>query len=701
MAATITGTVFNDLNKNGVLNAGENGINNVRVVLYTGTTCIQGNTNASGIFTFSNITIPGTYRIYETVTTTNAACPPTVFTQPSGFNYSNNSRFKFLTITQAQINTNTVFSGNNFGHSISENTFACDFVAYQVADSPSNLYKINLVTGNTVNLGGLSTTTTFNAAGYNPKDNFGYIMDNNILYRIQSDKTMTRIGPVPNLPNTGFNVGAISPNGYMYITTSTGNRYYVIDLSDQNKATYGQLVDPVNFNLETSNFGTATNANFVDWVFNTDNFLYAIAGNVLTRVNPTNGARVNYPLVGVPGGGYGAAFSDGDGNLYFINNGNGNVYRIKTPITGGIATGSLFSVAEPSNFNDGFSCSLAKLLIDFGDAPNTGSTLKKNNYRTLLENDGPRHAIFSNIRIGTAITSEQDGLQNSVATGDSDDGVYIPLNPICTLDTTYTFTINVFNNTGMRSNLYTWIDFNNDGIFEGNESSTIRVASSSLNQVKTVSFNVPYGTKLKEGYTFIRTRLTTDTLTNTSSGDLTKEDTRSYGAASDGEVEDYLLNICKTTISSTCICATPSCEGGNCTEYEMLITPISTPISSNYGPFTVVPTVTYTVSSIPEGGSINLNALTGNFTYSPYYDYVGIDRFEIKASNYTSFEQKKNYDVLVIGTKLLIDKYNILNNNNMFCTDSPPCTFGCDCFDCTICTETVCDCSTTCTYSCK
>ncbi|MGL4848349.1 MAG: DUF6923 family protein [Clostridium sp.] len=702
MPSTITGTIFNDINKNGVLNAGEPGISGVRVVLYLNGICIQGNTNGSGVYTFSNITIPGTYRVYETVTTTNASCPPTIFTQPNGFNYSNTPRFKAISITQAQINSNTSFGGNNFGHSIGENQFVCDFVAYQVADSPSNLYKINLVTGNTVNLGSLSNTITFNAAGYNPKDNFGYIMDNNILYRIQSDKTMTQIGIVNNLPNAGYNVGAISPDGYMYIVAANGSRYYVIDLSDQNKATYGQLVDPVNFNLETSNFGTAIGTpNFVDWTYNTDNFLYAISGSNLVRINPRTGAKVNFPLSGVPGGGYGAAFSDGDGNLYFINNGTGNVYRIKTPIVGGVAIGSFFSEAQISNFNDGFSCSLAKLLIDFGDAPNTSNIFKKNNYRTLLENNGPRHAIFSTIKIGNSETSEQDGLQNSTATGDVDDGVTLPLNPICTLDKTYTFTISVFNNTGSVAKLYSWIDLNNDGIFEGNESYTVTVASSTLPQVKVINYNVPYGTKLKEGYTFIRTRLTTDTLANSNTGDLTKEDTRSYGPASDGEVEDYLINICKTTVPSTCTCPIPTCEGGSCTEYEMLITPISTPISGQYGPFSVSPSVTYTVSSIPEGGVVNLNSSTGSFNYSPYYDYVGIDRFEIKASNYTSFEQKKNYEVLVIGTKVLIDKYNILNNNNMFCTDSPPCTVGCNCFDCTTCTETVCDCSTTCTYSCK
>ncbi|MEI3508968.1 MAG: hypothetical protein V8R01_07775 [Bacilli bacterium] len=53
-------------------------------------------------------------------------------------------------------------------------------------------------------------------------------------------------------------------------------------------------------------------------------------------------------------------------------------------------------------------------------------------------------------------------------------------------------------------------------------------------------FNVPAGSLVSSGSTFLRLRLTTDNLTN--SGTSVQDD-RSVGPASDGEVEDYILDV--------------------------------------------------------------------------------------------------------------------------------------------------------------
>ncbi len=58
----LTGVVFDDLNNNGQLDAGEPGIPGVTVALSTGPTTL---TDASGVYTFTNLT-PGNYTITET-----------------------------------------------------------------------------------------------------------------------------------------------------------------------------------------------------------------------------------------------------------------------------------------------------------------------------------------------------------------------------------------------------------------------------------------------------------------------------------------------------------------------------------------------------------------------------------------------------------------------------------------------------------
>ena len=66
------------------------------------------------------------------------------------------------------------------------------------------------------------------------------------------------------------------------------------------------------------------------------------------------------------------------------------------------------------------------------------------------------------------------------------------------------------------------------------------VPSSSQTQMITLDFTVPPSVQLRPGHTFLRLRLTTDDL---SEGTQQGQDIRSVGPASDGEVEDYILQI--------------------------------------------------------------------------------------------------------------------------------------------------------------
>ncbi|WP_430485617.1 DUF7507 domain-containing protein [Clostridium sp. B9] len=111
----------------------------------------------------------------------------------------------------------------------------------------------------------------------------------------------------------------------------------------------------------------------------------------------------------------------------------------------------------------------------------------------------------------------------------------------------YTIPLSVLNNTGLTANLYAWLDFNRNGVFQTNEGITQLVLPSPVSQILNLKFNLPTGVSLNAGPTIIRARLTTENLINT--GGITAEDTRSFGVANDGEVEDYQLIIEDTRIN--------------------------------------------------------------------------------------------------------------------------------------------------------
>lgn len=89
----------------------------------------------------------------------------------------------------------------------------------------------------------------------------------------------------------------------------------------------------------------------------------------------------------------------------------------------------------------------------------------------------------------------------------------------------------VTNNTGSAGTLYGWIDYNNNGVFENaTERAQVAVANGSNNVIRTLTFPaVPFGFT---GKTYARFRLSTAAAA-----------ANPTGAASNGEVEDYVARI--------------------------------------------------------------------------------------------------------------------------------------------------------------
>jgi uncharacterized repeat protein (TIGR01451 family) len=140
-------------------------------------------------------------------------------------------------------------------------------------------------------------------------------------------------------------------------------------------------------------------------------------------------------------------------------------FRIST--AAGCAPGGLAPDGEVEDY-------LATVIAyDLGDLPNgVGAAL----YPTLRANNGARHEIVPNLRLGASVDAEGDGQPNVGATGDDlaapqpddEDGVtFDPLN----LGSPGRANVSVFNNTGASATLCAYVDWNNDGDF--NDSYTI------------------------------------------------------------------------------------------------------------------------------------------------------------------------------------------------------------------------------------
>lgn len=185
--------------------------------------------------------------------------------------------------------------------------------------------------------------------------------------------------------------------------------------------------------------------------------------------------------------------------------------------------------------NGNMTLDLGFIQYDWGDLPEPL-------YNTTNANGGPSHVIVPDLQIGAAVDGETDGQPNATATGDDtagtpddEDGVTLPSS--ITAGTTATFAVDVTNNTGSAATLYGFVDWNGDGDFDDlGETVSASVPDGTSAGSVDLDFSVPItattGTDLG-----LRVRLSTDT-------GLTAD-----GPATDGEVEDYLVQVVAQTPS--------------------------------------------------------------------------------------------------------------------------------------------------------
>ena len=183
--------------------------------------------------------------------------------------------------------------------------------------------------------------------------------------------------------------------------------------------------------------------------------------------------------------------------------------------------------------------------LDFGDLPDSdagvgGTAVNSPSYNTNITTTsgaiGASHIITPGLYIGAGVDYETDGQPSAAADGDDtndsltgltddEDGVTFPtFIPGQSADVV----ASVVNTTGQTAYVYGFIDFDGDGAFTTAGEAVSTTVTTSNNY--TLTFNVPVNadTSRQVG---ARIRLSTDT-------GLGADD-----AASDGEVEDYLIQI--------------------------------------------------------------------------------------------------------------------------------------------------------------
>ena len=230
-------------------------------------------------------------------------------------------------------------------------------------------------------------------------------------------------------------------------------------------------------------------------------------------------------------------------------------------VTGGEVENYLVSLQPDSTDNP--------TPTDYGDAPDTALGTSTGNYQTSAADDGASHVlgVAGTGWLGQCVDSDFDGQQDAAATGDDTSAAGGVVSPVTSgtcvtagddedgvsfnniLRENGNFDITISNGSPNNCLLSAWIDFNADGDF--NDANEQIAADATLNGGNIVNLTgvVPAGFA---GATYARFRCSSVTGLN------------SFGAAPDGEVEDYRVVIAPDpALTATDFGDAPDSSGGH------------------------------------------------------------------------------------------------------------------------------------------
>ena len=419
----------------------------------------------------------------------------------------------------------------------------CPSRAFLTQDAVAKTYGVNLVTGDFGLLqDDMGTKSKVNGTGFNPNDNFmyGWGYEQHKPVRIHSDFTVEYLDVERTSEGLDFYVGDVSStdNTYYVYRRGANNGLYGISL-DSSSDDYLKMIRVID--------GQSLDLKIYDIAFHpNDGFAYAVDRfGVMHKIDVSNGSSTSLGNVGVSGT-FGAVYFDVDANLYISSNRDGKIYKIA--VDSGSIAAELFAIGPSSSINDGARCALAPVVdvsdtdIDFGDAPDS--------YGTYLKDNGARHGLLADpdLYLGSQVDGESDGKpmplsDDSSDKNDDEDGVQFAT----TLQSGEQAVVMV--EPSKAGILSAWIDSNQNGQFDANEQVITDKAVEAGKQ--PIYISIP--ADARAGDTWARFRLS-------SSVGMTPT-----GGVSDGEVEDYSVNI---SVEGSSVNYYPSSSGWTTVAFE-------------------------------------------------------------------------------------------------------------------------------------
>lgn len=245
--------------------------------------------------------------------------------------------------------------------------FTCSGDIYQVQSGQLRIF--DPISSTYVNVG--TVNGSYNATGFNTLDNFAYGSQGNNIIRIAGD------GTIQTIFNVGFNsfAGDVDDSNGLYLRRSA-SQYSRINLADGSVST----VD-----ISGQTVGAA------DIVFVRRGgvpYLIAISATRIGIINLNTNSSVRRSISGLPGGSYGASWTDLNGRVFAFNNTTGQIYEFFDLFTA-TPSATLVGQGEPSNSNDGFSCPNAPF-------PNLPPVAQDDDFTTPFETALTRNILIDN-----------------------------------------------------------------------------------------------------------------------------------------------------------------------------------------------------------------------------------------------------------------------------------------------------------------
>ena len=397
----------------------------------------------------------------------------------------------------------------------------CPTEAFLIQDKLANLYGVQLATGFYEKSSPADwNQQKMNALAFSIHDRYLYAYNYyyGTIVRIGADFQVEPV-PLSNLPNKGFYVGDISVLENAYYLYRPGGSFGLFRVSlDASSDDYLQMVNIVS--------GTTLNLAIYDLAFHPDNgFAYAVDrwGN-LWKIDVQAGTSVKLSNVGESGT-FGAVYFDVTGNLYISRNNDGNIFRINTNWDYPVA--EFFAYGPSSSNNDGARCALAPIVsqdsptTDFGDAPDS--------YGSSINNNGARHDVGDGtLFLGENVLTEPNAYADDGSGIDDNDGIQF----VTGVEAGKTAIVDITSSADGFVNA--WVDADKDGEFDADEQIIISEAVNAGSNV--VAYDVP--TWSETGSTWARFRLSSE------------ESLSPIGGVSDGEVEDYKIDIAEQNVTA-------------------------------------------------------------------------------------------------------------------------------------------------------